>query len=294
MDSAAIKTTVGYMGSWATQVGENSAFGPGDWISGTSGGSAGGQDGTLRNMQLRMFDDDGNKVSYYTPRFEGFQIGVSYTPEARQNTFTGTGGAPTPVPGGACTGSELCNTTKGAYHDFMSIGGNFDRKFGDLGVGIAAGFVTAKSPGRTNTATVNNTDDAMTYGFGVALEWGPFKISGGYRENKDVFEGAPGLQGSGATSLEGELYDIGARYTFGPNAVSASYRSGSVDGLLTDTAEQEEEAFMISFRRILGPGVNWDANLFWAEQKGEQGSTTAGTKKDNDGWALTTAIQLAF
>jgi hypothetical protein len=306
MDSAAIKTTVGYMGSWATQVGDNSAFGPGDWISGVAGGgNFGGQDGTLRNMQLRMFDDDSNKISYFTPRFEGFQVGVSYTPNATQNTQNGAGvlGA-----NGANSTSELNVTSKNVYHDYWSFGGNFDRKFGDVGVGIAAGYVWAKSPGSatadsTAANTWKNQDDPTTWGIGVALEWGPFKISGAYRENNDVRDGGAGAvtgQGAGTTtSLDGTLYDIGARYTFGPNAVSVSYRNGTVEQTLNDTADVEESAFMVSYRRTLGPGVNWDANLFYLKTEGEPTVTSAAAPaglnpNEVSGWAFTTAIQLAF
>jgi predicted porin len=285
MDSAAIKTTIGYMGSWATQVGENSTFGPSDWIAivgGVMPPGSGTMDSAIRNMQLRMFDDDGNKISYFTPRFEGFQVGVSYTPNATQNTQTGTGAAE-------------ARAKQSVYHNYLSVGGNFDRKFGDVGVGIAAGYVTAKSPGTNSTETATtwkNTDDAVTWGIGASVEWGPFKISGGYRENTDVRDTSGASTG---TSLDGTLFDIGGRYTFGPNAVSLTYRDGTEDGTKTLTTEDKEQMFMASYRRTLGPGVNWDANLFYlkSENEGTTEATAAGLS-ENSGWAFTTAIQLAF
>jgi len=323
-DSAAIKATLGYMGSWATQVGDNSAFGPGDWINspscgitagaggvGVAGGNCGGQDGTLRNMQLRMFDDDSNKVSYFTPRFAGFQMGVSYTPEFSQNNFAGTGGSPAPsasVAGatGAVigNGTELGVPSKRNYHEAWSLGANLDRKFDQFGVGIAAGYVRAKSPGvqSANTATLwKNTDDAQTWGIGGSLEFGPFKVSAGYRENIDVRDGYNSQAGyssggGAATSLDGALYDVGARYTFGPNAVSVSYRSGYIEGTRADPAEPEEQAFMVSFRRTLAPGVNWDANVFYLKGETEPAlaALTGNSPTEVSGWAITTAIQLNF
>jgi predicted porin len=289
-DSAAIKTTLGYMGSWATQVGENSAFGPGDWINGAftgAGGTFGGQDGTMRNMQLRVFDDDGNKISYYSPRFEGFQAGVSYTPNTAQNTQTGAGA------------TELVTNVQSTYHDYWSFGANYDRKFGDFGIGVAAGYVTAKSPGTTpgTTATTwKNTDDLEAWGIGTSFEFGPFKISGAYRETQNVRDTAGA---STLTSLDGALYDIGARYTFGPNAVSVSYRDGYIDGIKADAFEPEESAFMASYRRTLGPGVNWALNLFYLHSESEQvqiNGQPAGqaNPKEVNGWALTTGLLLVF
>jgi predicted porin len=283
------------MGSWATQVGENSTFGPGDWIQWPAGFNppgSGPMDGTLRNIQLRMFDDDGNKISYYTPRFEGFQVGISYTPNSAQNTQTGTSAAE-------------ARAKKSVYHDYWSFGGNFDRKFGDVGVGVAAGYVMAKSPGTgaADTATTwANKEDAKTWGIGASVEWGPFKISGGYRENIDVRDTngvdttVAGSGGGSTTSMDGTLYDIGGRYTFGPNAVSLTYRSGTSDGTKVNTTEDEEEMVMLSYRRTLGPGVNWDANLFYLKATNEGGTEIAGTlnPQENSGWAFTTAIQLAF
>jgi predicted porin len=298
-DSAAIKATLGYMGSWATQVGDNSAFGPGDWLNGAlagGGGTFGGQDGTLRNMQLRMFDDDGNKISYFTPRFAGFQVGVSYTPNAAQNTQNGAGA------------TELTTTTQQIYHDFWALGANFDRKFNQFGVGVAAGYVRGKSPGASGADTATtwaNTDDPTTWGVGASLEFGPFKVALGYRQNNDVRDnfGAAGgvpagtpVAGAGSgTSLDGSLYDIGARYTFGPNAVSLTYRSGDIEGTRADTAEPEEQAFMASYRRTLAPGVNWDANLIYQNSETEP-AAVAGTNapREVSGWAITTAIQLNF
>jgi predicted porin len=242
-------------------------------------------------MQLRMFDDDGNKISYFTPRFAGFQLGLSYTPNSAQNTQNGA------------SGTELVTTTQNIYHQYMSIGGNFDRKFDQFGVGIAAGYVRAKSPGTggSDTATTwANTDDPVTWGVGASVEFGPFKLALGYRQNDDVRDsfGPPGpsagIAGS-TTSLDGSLYDIGGRYTFGPNAVSLTYRSGDIEGTRADPAEPEESMFMASYRRTLAPGVNWDLNLFYQNSETEP-TAVAGTNapREVDGWVLTTAIQLNF
>ena len=47
---------------------------------------------------------------------------------------------------------------------------------------------------------------------------------------------------------------------------------------------------MLSFRRTLGPGVNWTLNGMWAKYDG----ATAGTSDDNKGYAVTSSIKLNF
>ena len=47
---------------------------------------------------------------------------------------------------------------------------------------------------------------------------------------------------------------------------------------------------MISYRRDLGPGVQYRLNLMYADYEGE----TVGSADDNEGIALTTSVRLAF
>jgi predicted porin len=275
-DNAGYLMTAAYAGTWSTSVGQNLNRLP-DWISAPAGVSLSRTDAPLNEIRLRVTDNDSNKVSYFTPRVAGFQLGASYIPNFTQNTQNGTGA------------TELGTVSKDVYHEGWALGLNFDRKFDGIGIGIAAGYLTAKSPGvqATQTATrFKNTDDMSAYIVAARVDFGPFRIAGAFRENMDVRDD---IGASFTTSLDGSMFDVGARYTFGRNAVSIGYVNGEAEGAITPGDDKEQD-FIVSYRRTLAPGVAFHANLFYVDVADE----VSGPNSEVAGWALTTAIRLDF
>ena len=64
----------------------------------------------------------------------------------------------------------------------------------------------------------------------------------------------------------------------------------SEDDASTAAGEDETTIAMLSYRRDLGPGVQYRLNLMYGDFEGE----TAGSSDDNDGYAITTSVRLAF
>jgi predicted porin len=122
------------------------------------------------------------------------------------------------------------------------------------------------------------------------VDFGGFRVAIGWKHHEDVraFTTATSTSTS-SRSLDGDLIDIGARYSFGANAVSLGYRTGEMEAEKSAVGDEEEDAFMASYRRTLGPGVNWTANLIWADVQ-DDGTTG----KSNDGWAISSSIRLIF
>ena len=125
-DNAGHLMTIGYMGSWATGVGQNLTFDVGDFITRPYGAKF---DGALNDPRLRDGDNDSDKITYYTPRFAGFQLGGSYIPNASQDRG----------------GSQA--STDETYHDGYSFGLNFQRKFDQFGIGAGVGYLHMNAPG---------------------------------------------------------------------------------------------------------------------------------------------------
>ena len=275
-DNAAHLMTIGYQGSWPTGAGQNLTFDRADWINLDKSGIPGGArfDGTLNDVRLRSLDNDSSKVSYFTPRFSGFQVGMSYIPNFTQSTSVG--------------GEAVA--TKSTYHEGIAVGANYNGKFDKIGVGVAFGYLMAESAGvnAATATTYDNTGDMKVYGGGIRIDFGGFRVAAGFKHNEDVFS-------STTRSLSGTMYDIGARYRQGPNMVSIGYLTGEMDaekgGL--DTGDEEEEGLMLSYARILGAGVKWHANLMWADYKNDLAATAAAPNA-NDGWAATTGLRLSF
>ena len=250
-DGAAKKMVTGYQGSWSAGVGQNLALDVADWIEVPSGHVA-GTDNEVTN------DTDSEKMSYFTPRFEGFQLGASY------------------IPGGSQDINNTPATRSGADHGGFQVGADFDRKFGELGLGLAAGY--------SQMHDALNADSALnkSWGGGIRLDFSGFRVGLGYVGRRDAADSTGG-------TTEGSSWDAGLRYTFGPNAVSLTgetvRRETSVSG-----PKDKTKLAMLSFRRTLGPGVNWTLNGMWAKYDG----ATAGTSDDNKGYAVTSSIKLNF
>ena len=260
-DNAGHLMTIGYSGSWATGVGQSLTFDVSDWII-TPTGFNQDFDGTVNDARLRSGDNDSDKITYYTPRFAGFQLGASYIPETTQDS------------GGRSSIST-------SYHDGIALGANFVRKFDQFGLGVAAGYLSWQSPEGIAVP------DADAWNVAVRLDFGGVRLSGVVKKNNDMRDTA----GTGTlTSNSGTIWDVGARYMWGSNGISLTYAHGENEAIIATAGDDERDAAMLSYRRALGPGVRWTVNLMWAEYTGE----VTGSTDDNDGSALTTSIHMAF
>ena len=75
---------------------------------------------------------DGASILYFSPVINGFQFGVSYTPESGEEARSGSAANP--------EGGEV-----------ISVGARYDGSFGDAGIAISAGFASMDVPGTAAT-----------------------------------------------------------------------------------------------------------------------------------------------
>jgi hypothetical protein len=276
-DNAAYLMTIGYTGAFGTGVGLSTVYSRGDWIQTPAGLIKSNGFGTT-SSELNGPDVDSNKVSYFTPRFAGFQAGVSYIPTAQQqnmptnSTTTGSGS-------GASTSGAL-HAKDTVYSEGWAMGLNYVGKFDNVGIGIAAGYLTLTPPMGSPTF---DPDGYRGYNVGSTVTVGPFKVGASYRRNLnwDIATG---------TSAEGYSYDVGGRYTFGPNAVSVVYIHGETKGSLANTGKDKDTGMTFEYARTLAPGVKVTGNLLYSELKDEAG----GANSKFDGWAFATTLRLDF
>jgi hypothetical protein len=256
-DNAAQQMTTGYLGAWSTGVGQNLAFDVGDWIEQpTSWGYRGQTTATTAGSiwRLQVASTDTEKINYFTPRFEGFQLGASY------------------IPGGSQDVNNTPATKNSGQHGGYTVGANFVRKFGEIGLGIAGGYGEAKDAGQV--------DNNKVWGGGIRVDFAGFRVAFGY-----VGQQTP----TAGDHTSGHDYDAGIRYTFGPNAVSLTGQKAKQETAVNGPSDKITQA-MLSYRRTLGPGVNWLLNGMYAKY---DGAASAG-HLDNKGTAITTSIKVNF
>lgn len=164
----------------------------GDWA-GLSGSAVSGS-GYFRGVLGSTYVEpgranDSEKLTYYTPRFAGFQLGASYSPDNAQDS-----------------NSPVDRNT--GLSDMVAIGANYSGDLGGVALGVSGGYGTFLE-------TASGTDEPEVWSAGITLGVGGFGVGASYA-NED------GL-------TEGQSYNLGVSYETGPFGVSLSYFHGEVE-----------------------------------------------------------------
>src|SRR5690606_13748284 len=118
---------------------------------------------------------DSEKITYFTPRFAGFGLGVSWTPA---NTADAGGGA---IPSTDKDGPfGAGNTQNGNQENIWEFGLNYENKFGDFGIlaGVTYGFASDVESGLYIGGVP--ADEQEQFSAGLNLTYAGFTIGGGY------------------------------------------------------------------------------------------------------------------
>lgn len=257
-DNAAHLMVTGNAGSWATNVGQNLNFDVADWVEAPSGHRA----STVQRLDLGEADSE--KLTYFTPRFSGFQLGLTYMPSANE----GKNNTP-----------EL---TSSANHSGFAAAVRYSGKFDAVGIGASAGYAQYNPPGGANP---NRLSDPKGFAVGLKLTFGKITVAAGHSREMNLASD----QSTGSVTRGNTAYDFGIKYNGGKNKFSLGYMMAE-DDASTAAGEDETTIAMLSYRRDLGPGVQYRLNLMYGDFEGE----TAGSADDNDGYAITTSVRLGF
>lgn len=254
----------------------------------------GGTAGTFRGPFGSTFVEaaranDVFRLSYFTPRFSGFQFGASYAPTATQDTS-----------GPIDRDADL--------HDGISLGANFVESFNGVDVAVAAGYgmwqsgstaavaetaantllrsqlsgagldangVNALAP--SDAVAASNPDDPEAWNLGLSIGFSGFTVGGSYAEAKDD---------PSVGDMEG--WDIGVSYATGPWGVGVIYYHGERDGGGT-ALKAEIDTVMGSAAYTMGPGIKIIGTLGYTEISDE-----SGTGEDNEAVYFVVGPKLSF
>lgn len=205
-------------------------------------------------------NNDVQRLTYFTPSFNGLTLGVSYAPTGAVNVANSFGGPDK-------------NTR---LSDVFDIGVNYSQTFGTTSVTLAARYGVGDTP-------VAGASDPETWGIGAQVGFADFTVGGSYAENDNGLAG--GVSDSEGWSF-GVTYDIA-----GPWAIEALTYQGEVD---TGASNADYEAYRIGASRDLGPGVDWD--IYVVNVAADNGGTSGigGTKQSVSGTVIGTGINLSF
>ena len=243
-------------------------------------------------------DNDGQKITYFTPRLSGVQLGVSYLPDVD--------------PTGGDRNALVTDTAN--YTNGVSVGANYTREFDGIEILIAGGLFYASAPDGIGTvtgsdgSTIDLDEDFIGYSAGASVAFDGFEVGGSVAQ---VTEGRLTTSGSttvgagdGTTTVtapagttfvrssEGIAFDVGVSYGQGPWSVSATYFRGESEGLLDVPGEDEFQAYMAGGRYALGSGIAVAVGLGFADFESELTGATGDF--DNDGFLASIGVLLSL
>jgi len=204
---------------------------------------------------------DATKVSYFTPRISGFQLGVSYTPHTKDS-------------------GEGYVRRNQSFRDHVGVGVNYDNTFGDISfqASVLGSFGTSDETA-TCTETGPKKDEESFYA-GAALGWKAwsFGINGSARGDGNTESGSAADNG----------WNIGGvvNYNFGPGNVGVGVAYAEADG---DTRSADDEVLYLGvagdYTLAEGLKVTADVHSFRSSRDGV---------KDNDATVFVVGTNLNF
>ncbi len=242
---------------------------------------------------IRLFDRSSEKIAYFTPRIEGFQLGVNYTPEASKDK-----------------NSALATSAGGVYNRGYAAAVNYVNTFSGVGVRGSASYIKWNAPINAANGGVDPSD-ASAWGLGLGVTYMGFDVGGSYGNYSDVMsagriDGGAAIAGLSNRFIgDGSSYEIGLGYSTGPVRVSLNWFAGEMksvksvaaSGVVTTiagTGNDKLQTIALNGAYILGPGVNLEASLFNSRSTAPFSSAVANVRNKQDATGIVTGIILSF
>ena len=153
--------------------------------------------------------NDSQRISYFSPRFSGLQVGVSYARDSGQGN-----------------GAVNNNTTT---TDYVDIAANYSGTFGGVDVNASARYGTASAPAAGT--------DPEVWGAGLSIGMNGFTFGGSYGEQ------------DGTALRDGRAFDVGIGYSNGPVSYSLTYFDGeNIDNEGAPGAKESLETIILAVK----------------------------------------------
>jgi outer membrane protein OmpU len=212
-----------------------------------------------------------NKITYLSPVMSGFQLGLTYIPDA-DNLSTN---APADTTGAA-------NDLGDAYEAAL----RYETSFNNVGMTFGAGY-SHVSLDELATNTLLQEDDQTVWNVGLDLDFGPFGLGVAYME--DDF----GKNASNLSNKDQETFVVGADYTTGPFKIGVSYldqeNTGDLVGAVTSKGV-DTKRYTGGVTYTYGPGMTFRGSITQVEH--ENANTVGGG--DAEATSLLIGTQVNF
>jgi hypothetical protein len=221
----------------------------------------------IRDDMEAVIYGDGAKIVYLSPRFSGFQIGASWTPQSNaegDHDFADNAINQAPAQGRG-------------YENVGDIAINYKGDFQDVSIAASAAYIF--SDDQETSAGVAMEDIGVTK-VGANVSFSGLTVAASYRHNGD-FDTALNANGDGGTWMGiGAMYKMGA-WTF--NASAARGKQDFGEGAL----EQQNNRFGIGVGYKVAPGWDLMGDYINLSRENNNGNATPATGDDASAFLIT-------
>lgn len=196
-----------------------------------------------------------DKVVYYTPRFNGFQLGADYAPSPNR-----TGDGTKSALGGMVNDNLPATTAAGAQDERYDIAAGYDGTFSGVGVKASGGY--GHSTLENSGTSFAGGKDEQGYIGGAQLSYMNWTLGGGY-----VWDNNGQKFTSGTLSANGDtkIWNAGLGYAVGPYHAGVTYQQSSTD-VLRDistvvASDDQLKRWVVGGGYKVAPGVDLETTL---------------------------------
>lgn len=231
----------------------------------------------------KAFDsDDQLKLTYFSPRFAGFQFGASFAPDGAEDVGVGTANRNTRLDTDDVVGTALGVS---GFENIYELAVNYVAEYSSVGVAASGSYVggSAKDPILTGGTEF---EDLSAYALGLNLSYAGFTVGGGYVNN-----GNSGYASNAAFDDEGKGWNLGLQYATGPFVVGANALFAENEGSAVTSGNSELNAYSVGTTFIVAPGFSTfvEATMFEYET-----DYLAAPDTNNDGSVVLVGAAMEF
>ncbi len=262
---------------------ENSAaqlmgYGPGGTIPGTGVNSANfrhwapGTNGAGVPTFRIGFEGDSEKLTYFTPRMQGFQLGISYTPEACEDQTGGCGGS---------YAGMLNDHGSGQQSEIIGLGANYKGKMGAVDIALSGSYAGGNTEATAGGGAAANSEDRDAWQIGGTLGINNIKFAAAYMQDD-----------MGTSLANGERTHFGLGLTYKMNkdwTLGAEYASLEQE-ITGSTGTDDLTGFEMGAKYAFGPGITMGAAIQFVELDDNAGAVNA----ENDATVFILATSIGF
>jgi len=248
---------------------------------------SGGTSADLHSSRMGLIDNDSQKIRWVSPRIEGFQVGLGYAPEGRQDT---DGRVP----------NESVNGNGGAYEGIFSGAINYRQDFDGVNVGVSASGIFVSDSNNAGLSAANRAagatqEDVWGVALGLRLSSAGFTGTVGYNHQngqQPFYSNTP----TGYVAPVTDSIDViaaGLSYEDGPMGVSLTgayaWTEGGSGGVAGSDRDINQLVLQLGTKYVLGPGVEARGTATYA-----QSEDALGVGQDYTGFGVVGGLVLKF